>query len=662
MFIICIGILAVSVNCSEKNAINTVKIIVPTSDDMETTISLFPSENKYYAFLPAYSNIEEVSVKSSSNYQIEFYEKSSNKKVLATNLKNDSEYTIKLKNLLGITVTEENFVIMKSANIATLSINLSNGDISSVDNDKTTNVSGSAVVINSKGDIRFKGAFKDFHSRGNASWLSAKKPYTIEFESDVELLDIGKASKWVLMANSYDPSNLKNKLAYDASKKLGMRYSCGSDFVDLYVDGEYRGLYLLVEKITIGDNQININNLAEETQALNFKKLSSYEVFEDSTQKSVCQYLKGYNIPVNPSDITGGYIIKSEMASRISEDSFFVTQNGNCYDCESPKYASKSQIEYISTLFNDIEISLSDYDKISNLIDVDSFAKRYLMQECFANCEGSSFYYIKDSDNVDSKIYAEPIWDFDNSLGTGDTEFPTGLYGGNYILNRLLKNEKFKQKVISMYAENFAQIYSEYKSDMIMYSNKLDAADKMNKIRWKNVYGENSNIHEKTQELIQYINDRQEFLDNVWILGKNYVNVIFDDPENIIDYFKSKSIEYGDSIGDVVSLERNGYAFLGWFNAETGEKFDAFEPVYEDCKFLAKWEIAEPKKEGLNNFDIIEELYLIKKDVFKHLDFYVSILLSVLFIFAFIILLIVNIPKKEVKKRGKISKRIKIHM
>ncbi len=652
----CIGILVVSVICSEKNAINTVKIIVPTSNDTETTISLYLAEDKYYAFLPAYSNLEDVEIKSSSNYQIEFYEKKSNKKVLATDLKNDVEYKIKFKNLLGITVVEENFVIMKSANVATLSINLTKGDILSVDNDKTTNVSGSAVVVSSTGNICFKGAFKDFHSRGNASWLSEKKPYTIEFESEVELLDIGKASKWVLMANSYDPTNLKNKLAYDASAKLGMRYSCGSDFVDLYIDGEYRGLYLLVEKIDIGTNQININNLDESTQVLNFKNLSSYDVFEDSTQKSGCQYLKGYNIPVNPTDITGGYIIKSEIASRISEDSFFITQNGNCYDCESPKYASKAQIEYISTLFNDIENSLSNYDKISDLIDIDSFAKRYLMQECFANCEGSSFYYIKDSNNVDSKIYAEPIWDFDNSLGTGDTEFPTGLYGGNYILNRLLKNEEFKQKVISIYAEKFAQIYSEYKSEMIMYSNKLHASDKMNKIRWKNVYGENSDIYEKTQELTQYIDERQTFLNNLWIYGKDYVNVVFDDSENIIDYFKSKCIEQGECIGEIEQLEKNGYTFLGWFNAETGEKYDASMHVYEDCKFLAKWEFVEPENDNFSNFDIVEELYLIKKEIFKNWDFYGSILLLALFIFTFAILLIANIPKKEVKKRGKISK------
>ncbi len=545
---------------------------------------------------------------------------------------------------------------MQSSNIATLSINLVGGNITDVDDNKTTNVSGSTVAIDSAGNINFKGSFKDFHSRGNASWQSKKKSYTVEFESDVELLDIDKASKWVLMANSYDPTNLKNKLAYDASAKLGMRYSCNSDFVDLYIDGEYRGLYLLTEKIDIGDNQININNLDEATQALNFKKLSSYDAFDNSSPKNGCQYLKGYDIPANPTDITGGYVIKSEMANRILEDSFFITQNGNCYDCESPKYASKAQIEYISTLFNDIETSLSDYDKISSLVDADSFAKRYLMQECFANCEGSSFYYFKDSDNIDSKIYAEPVWDFDNSLGTSDSEFPTGQYGRNYILVELLKNEEFKRKVISIYVENFDSIYEEYKSEVIMYANKLYASDKMNKIRWKNVYGENSDLFEKTQELTQYINARQKFLDNVWILGKDYVNVVFDDPANIIDYYKSKSIEFGTPIGDMVNLERKGYTFLGWFNIETGKKFNPAEPVYKDCKFIAKWETLVPETNDLNNIDIIEELYLIKKTVIKNLDFYISVSLFIVFILVFSIFLILSTPKKEVKKRGKVSK------
>ena len=81
--------------------------------------------------------------------------------------------------------------------------------------------------------------------RGNATWEWApdKKPYKIKFEKKVDLFGLGKAKKWNLLANYMDDSNLRNDTAFYIANMLGMEYAYSGKYVELYVDGEYRGLY-----------------------------------------------------------------------------------------------------------------------------------------------------------------------------------------------------------------------------------------------------------------------------------------------------------------------------------------------------------------------------------------------------------------------------------
>ncbi len=83
LFIICVGILALSVTFSEQDAIDSIKIAIPADNNTEITISLFSDNNRYYAFLPSFSNLEDMKIKNKSNYQIEFHEKKLIKKLLS---------------------------------------------------------------------------------------------------------------------------------------------------------------------------------------------------------------------------------------------------------------------------------------------------------------------------------------------------------------------------------------------------------------------------------------------------------------------------------------------------------------------------------------------------------------------------------------------------
>lgn len=103
----------------------------------------------------------------------------------------------------------------------------------------------------------------EMKGRGNYTWNNSemvKKPYQIKFSSKVDVFGLGSAKKWVLLANYADGTLMKNKLVLDLADKIGMPYSSDSEWVDLYVNGEYAGNYLLCEKVEVGKNRVNLKS------------------------------------------------------------------------------------------------------------------------------------------------------------------------------------------------------------------------------------------------------------------------------------------------------------------------------------------------------------------------------------------------------------------
>ena len=95
--------------------------------------------------------------------------------------------------------------------------------------------------------------------RGNTTSKADKKPYTIKFATKQNLLGMGKAKKYCLIANAYDPTLMRNYIALKLAKELGLEYTSECEFVDLYLDGEYWGNYLLVEPVEEGSNRVDID-------------------------------------------------------------------------------------------------------------------------------------------------------------------------------------------------------------------------------------------------------------------------------------------------------------------------------------------------------------------------------------------------------------------
>ena len=95
--------------------------------------------------------------------------------------------------------------------------------------------------------------------RGSSTWNEEKKPYLLELSGATSVLGMKPAHKWVLLANAFDQSNLRNKIIYDYGRLLNMGFVTDSRYADLYINGDYRGLYLIAEKVECAENRLHID-------------------------------------------------------------------------------------------------------------------------------------------------------------------------------------------------------------------------------------------------------------------------------------------------------------------------------------------------------------------------------------------------------------------
>ncbi len=294
-----------------------------------------------------------------------------------------------------------------SSNIPALYINSFNQKI----ND-SIKIPGFVKIIDHNGLARNKAMDSVFQffgkvmikSRGNYSQNFPQKSYTFELNDDndndtsVALMGMPKESDWVLMNTWNDRSFIRNPLMYHLFKRMG-NYATRYAFCEVFLNGEYRGIYQLTEKIKRDSNRVNI------------AKLKPTDLAGDS--------------------LSGGYIFKHDYVtdtmgwlSDVAPDA--CPTNFARYQNEYPSYdkIKNEQATYIRTYVDTIEKRLfSTNFKDSALgyrkfIDVPSFVDYLICNEFAWNGDGfaKSMYMHKDKDSKDTKLHAGPIWDFDWSL------------------------------------------------------------------------------------------------------------------------------------------------------------------------------------------------------------------------------------------------------
>lgn len=267
--------------------------------------------------------------------------------------------------------------------------------------------------------------------RGNQSWKVPKKSYRLKFSEKISpLADDDYASKnWVLIASHSDKSFLRNHTAFAIGTALdGIEWSPRSELVEVYLNGEYRGIYVLTEQVQVSEGRVDITEGEDELMGA-LIELDGYA--EGALYRDY--------FPIGKRK----YTIKTDLTS--------ATQG-------------KELADHITQVYNTVRNG--SYEEISQCIDLDSAVDMYLLCEYMVNCDAgfsSFFMYTKEASGM---IFFGPPWDFDLSSGNTISAIdPTGLYLGkiyeeevtasihNVWFSSLIRYDWFKEMVVERWNE-----------------------------------------------------------------------------------------------------------------------------------------------------------------------------------------------------------------
>jgi hypothetical protein len=296
--------------------------------------------------------------------------------------------------------------------------------------------------------------------RGSSSQMFPKKQYGFEIVDengagkDTVLLGLPTEEDWILFAPYNDKSLIRDVLAYKMGNDLH-RYTPRTRYCELVIDGDYKGIYVLIEKIKRDKNRVDINKL-------------------DPDEASGDDVSGGYIIKIDKmtGDNDPGWMSANPPAGAVSGSKFITF----LYEYPDPRDITRPQRDYIQNFIMSFEETLlsknfkDPVDGYAKYIDVESFVDFFIINEVSKNVDGYrlSTYMHKQRNSDGGKLVMGPIWDFNLAFGNADY-CTTGTHDGfvlyfnticpdDYWLipfwwKRLLQDPTFARKVTTRWAE-----------------------------------------------------------------------------------------------------------------------------------------------------------------------------------------------------------------
>ena len=324
--------------------------------------------------------------------------------------------------------------------------------------------------------------------RGNSSFAMTKYGYKIKLEEKYSMLGMPQDKEWDLVSNFRDKSMLQNYITYQLAGILGDEYYPKCQFVELYLNRQYLGIYLLVEHVKVSEERVGI------------AKSDSSFLFEKTSATS-----------------TDGVMFTSSL--------------GYIFKFCQPKDPNEHSRELLENHINDFEDflksqSVYDLDSIGKWIDIDDFVRYYWIQEFTKNIDGhrrSIFITWEKNGNKDAPLKMGPVWDFDLGYGnsadekSGPEQWLIRKYGWDRFL---FKNRNYQDRVRDYWKKNRAAFVATLDSIDSM-SKKLTQASSNEFKKWP-VLGNDSdwpflekfdNYQEVIDALKKWIEQRIQWID-----------------------------------------------------------------------------------------------------------------------------------------------------
>ncbi len=237
--------------------------------------------------------------------------------------------------------------------------------------------------------------------RGQASWGLEKKPYKLKFPEKVCLMDSSgsgtKAKDWTMIPCHSDRSLIRNYLGFRLAAALdGIEWTPYAELVHVYLNGEYRGVYMLSEHVEVAKGRVDIKDGNKD----NIGFLIEYDSWATGEYNSDMFSVAGIK-----------YSVQSDFGS---------TDQVIAMKC------------HLETIFN--AVREGDFEKVSEYVDLASAVDIYLLNEVYRNNDvdwSSFFMYFKEPQG---KLYFGPVWDLNLAFGNSSEQTSTsGLAVGHVI-------------------------------------------------------------------------------------------------------------------------------------------------------------------------------------------------------------------------------------
>ena len=440
-----------------------------------------------------------------------------------------------------------------SENVPSLFLDTASGSMDHIHREKGNEEPGSMRLYQADGTLDYQGDLERINGRGNVTWrANEKKPYSLELLTAGDLLDMGEATEWILLANAFDASNLRNKIVLDYTACVSSVFTTESRWVNLYLNGAYAGLYLLCERIEVGENRLNIPQ-------------------------------------------QGSFLVSSDLDWRLDEGRkwYFTTE----YGFSMRIHHAGMEEQELENLLNTAERAIRASDGVDpvsgkswqTLLDGDSWARKLLIEEIFGNLDGGfvSQYFYLDGEDPEGKIVAGPVWDYDITMGN---PFKTTVSNPNQLFALrsafyyfddaawfyyLYQQEEFAQLVRQLYTREFRPLLDDVFGQKVDgYIEYISTAAKLNEIRWKHELTET--YSESVEALRDYMSRRIAFLDSFWIDQEPYFTVEAMGSE--------AAMCFAVKPGQTLPTLHEGGSDPRWYRVDTNTLFDVTQPIYENIQ------------------------------------------------------------------------------
>ena len=349
--------------------------------------------------------------------------------------------------------------------------------------------------------------------RGNSTKAYPKKPYRIKFDKKQSIFGLAKAKSWVLLADYLDPSALHNHAALTLGNQLpGLEFTATPNKVNVYLNGEYIGLYTLCEQIQENEGRMNIE-LDEITEEMSSLKDFNFFISMDRS-------------------------VATDSTAVLDETYFYIEEYNQYFELKYPEKDQFVSDEQFTKFFNELKAYIkeimdafanNDAEKIKKETNVNSLIDYLIIDQIMGEVDhqNKSFnmYYTSTSNNVDenNKLNFGPIWDYDFALYVG--EF-TGKPNQNYVVSdrvtfsnlffkAMINTDEFYAIVKERYQLYAVNAVEDYLDELDNVVSSMSDSIMLNQKKWYYDYDENIS-KDNIDFLRAFLERRLIVLGNLW--------------------------------------------------------------------------------------------------------------------------------------------------